>query len=388
MKFKRTAILLLLISIGYFATDIYLPSLPSLAADFQVSRESTQLTLFAYMLSFALTPLLFGPLSDHLGRKKVVYYGLFISLLATIGCILSPSIYFFIACRFLQGMGNGAIMIAGRSMVSDLFKGRELATQISYITMSLPLVLAVAPTIGGCLQEAYNWQAPFCFLLFYIFLVGFASLKIDESLDPAGKRHISTMFTGYKEILSKPLFILFGLGVALPAVGTLAYLTFSPFLFQEILGLSPAQYGSLAIPIGAAIIMASYLNIRLLHLVPINTILWIGSGFVIAAGAMLLLCHLAGILNTWVVMIATMMYFFSFPLIGTNSVSKALSQIKQYMGGANALLSSVQFIAGSIGSLLFSFIPVKNALPLALCYLGVGLATVCLLFFANRHEKR
>lgn len=387
-KFKQTAVLLLLVSIGYFATDIYLPSLPALAKDFQVERSDVQLTLFAYMLSFAFTPLFFGPLSDHIGRIKVIHLGIVISLLATIGCALSSSIYFFSAFRFLQGIGTGATLIGGRSMVSDLFKGKALATQISYITMSMPLVLAFAPMIGGYLQEAFHWQAVFMFLIIYILVIGIITLNVEESLEAAGKKHISLMFNGYRELLAKPLFLLFGAGVSIPAVGTLAYLTSSPFLFQEVLGLSAAQYGTLALGIGGAIMAASFLNVQLLRILPINTLLWMGSSFMILSGIILLLFHFAGILNTWVVLGTSMLYFFCFPFTASNSVSKALSQTKHHLGGANAILSSAQFLAGMAGSLLFSFIPVENGMPLALCYLSIGLFSALILSLAIKYERK
>lgn len=387
-KIKRTVILLLLVSIGFFATDIYLPSLPALAKDFQVSNAYVKLTLFSYMLSFSFGPLIFGPLSDHIGRRKVVHLGLFLSLLATIGCALSNTIYLFMAFRFLQGVGTGATMIAGRSMVSDFFKGKELATQISYITMSMPLVLAFAPVIGGYLQEAFHWQSVFLFLILYILGICTITLNMEESLESESRRHISSMFNGYKEILSKPLFILFGFGVALPAIGTLAYLTFSPFIFQNVLGLSAAEYGMLSLAIGGSVMFASFLNVRLLKIFSVNTLLWVGSGCMITAGLILLLCHLTGMLNTWTILVTSMLYFFCFPFTASNSVSKSLGQIKHHLGGANAILTTAQIFSGMIGTLVFSFIPATTSLPLALCYLSVGLISALVLSLAIRYEDR
>lgn len=387
-KLKITAVLLLLASIGYFATDIYLPSLPALAEAFQVDDALVRFTLFSYMFSFSFTPLFFGPLSDHMGRKNIVHFGLLLSLLSTLGCIFSPSIYWFITARFFQGIGNGATMIAARSMVTDIFKGKALATQISYITMSMPVVLAMAPLIGGYLQEVFDWQMVFLFLFFYIMAIALITLTVEESLEHAAKRHISLIFQGYKEILAIPNFILFGLGMAIPAVGVLAYLTSSPFLFQQVIGLSPGQYGSLALGIGGAVMFSSYINVHLLKVFSINTILAVGCCFMLLAGVLLLCGHMAGVLNTWTVLIPTMFYFCSVPFTTANSISKALSQIKHRFGGANAVLTSGQFMAGTLGTLLFSFIPVKDALPIALCFLGVGLISSLALYFAIRSEKK
>lgn len=378
-KYRRTAVLLLLMSIGLFATDIYLPSLPAIAEAFQVDRASVQLSLFVYMLSFSFMPLFLGPLSDHIGRIRVLHFGLFFAFIMTLGCILSTSINWLILFRLLQGIGTGAIMIATRAMFSDFYKGRELATQVSYITMSMPLVLAVAPMIGGYLQEVFQWQAPFCFLLLYLAAAGYYALKMEETLE--SKKHISTLFIAYREILSKPAFIFFGLGIGITSFGILAYLTFSPFLFQNILGLNPAQYGITALGIGAAVMSASYLNIRLLQIFSIPTLIQAGSLSMIAAGILMYFST-----TTPFVLLSAMVYFCALPFTSSNSVSKALGQIKHYLGGANALLTCIQFLSGAAGSLLFSFIPVTSAKPLAFCFMGLGLLSSLMLYFAKRYE--
>lgn len=387
-RVKFTAVLLVLISFGFFATDIYLPSLPAIAVYFGVNDAAVRLTLFAYMLSFSCTPLLFGPLSDHWGRKKVVHFGLLVSLIATLGCALSPSIHWFAFCRFIQGIGCGATMISGRAMVTDIFKGKELAKQISYITMSMPLILAVAPLLGGYLQVAFNWQAVFWFLFLYILGVAIMMFKVEESLNHESKKHISLIFKGYHHILTTPSFVLFGLGMAVPAIGTLAYLTASPFIFQHGLGLSPSQYGSLALFVGSAIIVAGYVNIRLLRHFSLNEVLCLGSFCIILSGILLSGLYLAGWFNLWTVLLPAMLFFCCMPLSSANSVSKALSKIHHHFGAANALLSTGQMIAGSVGSLIFSFTPESNPFYLGLCFLIVGLTAAFVLFCAIHSESK
>ena len=155
-----TIYLLLLIALGYVVTDIYLPSLPALSAYFHASDREVQITLSSYLLSFSLAPLIFGPLSDKFGRKKVILYGLFISIAATLSCLVAQTIQQFSAFRFLQGVGTGAVMIASRTTASDLFSGTALAKQMSLMTMLMPFVLAIAPVIGGILCLLYTSPSP------------------------------------------------------------------------------------------------------------------------------------------------------------------------------------------------------------------------------------
>jgi len=382
----NTTFALVLISLGYFATDIYIPSLPSMSQYFHTSELLTQMTLFSYMLSFSFTPLVFGPLSDNIGRKKVILCGLFISLLATVGCSFSPSINWLITFRFIQGIGTGAVMISARAMIPDLYSGKALAKQISIITMFMPLVLAFAPTLGGFLQEAYGWRSIFLFLIFYIFLIFFKMSFFTESLKESSARKLSELIPIYLEIFENRSFMLFGMGMVFPTIGLFAYLTASPYLFQKVVGLSPSEYGMLAIYIGSVIMLTSFLNARLLHYVPINALICVGITLILVAGALMLTFHLAGIVSTWALLLPSLFYFSCLPFNLSNSASKAMSQISKHYGAASALLSSIQFFAGALGSLIFSLIKESSALPLSLCFLLVGIFALFFLFLARKYE--
>jgi hypothetical protein len=180
--------------------------------------------------------------------------------------------------------------------------------------------------------------------------------------------------------------MLFGMGLIIPTVGLFAYLTASPYLFQEIVGLSPIEYGMLAIYIGSVIMLASFLNARLLHYVSINTLICAGITLILIGGALMLTFHFAGIVNTWAFLLPTLFYFTCIPFSMSNSASKAMSQIRTHYGAASALLSSIQFLAGALGSLIFSLIEESSALPLSLCFLSVGILAFFFLFLARKYE--
>ena len=387
-NYKTTAYLLILISLGYFATDIYLPSLPALAVYFQASDNEVQMTLFFYMLSFSLAPILFGPLSDHIGRKKVILIGVSTGIAATIGCLIASNIYGLIAARFVQGIGCGAVMIASRATTSDLFTGKALAQQISQVTMFMPLALALAPTIGGILQEEFQWQAVFIFLIGYMLLILILASFRSESLKQPSNKKASQVFSTYLEHLTNRPFILFGINFVLPSLGLFAYLTTSSFLFQEVIGLTPSEYGSLALYIGGVIMASSYLNSKLIHHYEVTTILFLGVGFILLAGCLLLFFHLMGILTTWSLLIPTLLYFTCLPFCISNSASKAMNFIHSHFGAATALMTTIQFLAGTVGSFIFSVISDKTALPLAICFICVGLLSLLNLLIVRRQEKK
>lgn len=383
-----TIYLILLISLGYVATDIYLPSLPALSVFFHAGDNEVQMTLFFYLLSFSLAPLIFGPVSDHFGRKKVLLGGIVLATLATFGCLFASDIYSFIAFRFLQGFGTGAVLISSRASVSDLFIGKALAKQMSLMTMLLPLILSIAPTIGGWLQEHFQWQSVFIFLIVYMISIFVLVVVTPESLKHYSHEHFSQIFRKYSSHLKNPLFLVYGISFILPSLGIFAYLTTSPFLFQEIIGLSPSEYGSLALYIGATILLTGYLNLKLIHQFSISQILFFGACLTLFAGCLLMVFHFMHIMTTWSLLIPSLIFFTSMPLCVSNAASKSLSFVQSNFGAASALLTTVQFLVGALGSFIFSIIPDETALSLANCFIAVGVLSLINLQFAFKLEKR
>ncbi len=385
-QFATTAFLLILISLGYVATDMYLPSLPAMALYFHASENQVQMTLFSYLLSFSFSPLIFGPLSDHLGRKKVIFGGLVISLLATLGCLFAQNIYILIGVRFLQGIGTGAVLIAARATVSDLFSGKLLAKQISFMTMLMPLVMAIAPTLGGVLQERFQWQAVFVFLIGYMAIILIGVVFKPETLKRPSHKKISQIFSTYREHLSNRLFVAFGVNFVLPAFGMFAYLTSSPFLFQQVIGLTPIEYGSLALYVGGVILVTGYINLKLVHYYSVTQILYVGAGLILFAGSLLLCFHLLGILTTWSLLVPALIFFTCMPLCVANAGSKSMGLIQEHFGAASALLSTLQFFVGALGSFIFALIADETQLPLAICFICVGFLSMVNLKYACKLE--
>lgn len=386
-KAYTTAYLLLLISMGYVATDIYLPSLPALSIYFQVSDNEVQMTLFSYLLSFSLAPLVCGPLSDHIGRKKVILSGVFISILASLGCLFAQSINGFIAFRFLQGIGAGAVLISSRAAVSDQFTGKALAKQMSFMMMLMPIILAVAPTIGGMLQESFHWQAVFVCLICYMLFIFACVVLVPESLKIPSHEKLSQIFSKYRLHLKNRSFLAFGVNYVLPSFGFFAYLTVSPFLFQEVLGLSPIEYGSLSLYVGGIILITGYTNLKLIKFFSVTRILYFGISLMVLAGCVLMAFHIMNILTTWSLLGPSLIFFTCMPLCVGNAASKSLSLVQSNFGAASALLTTMQFLVGALASFMFSLITDETALSLAICFIFVGVLSFINLKYACKLEK-
>lgn len=373
---RNTFYLIFLVSFGYFATDIYLPSLPAIAEYFGASESTSQMTLLGFILSFSVAPLFFGPLADAWGRKKIILLGLIMSMIATLGCVVSPSIDWLIGMRVFQGIGAGAVVIGGRAMIPDLYKGKEMAKQLTYMTMCIPVIMVSAPVIGGFIQKYYGWREVFVFLIAYSIVILIYSLTRMETIKEKRHRSVREMIHIYWHLLKHKEFVRYGLIFSLPSIGMFAYVTASPFLLQSTLGLGPEEFGLLSIFFGATIITFSSLNARLLKAMEIRSIIRIGTFLVIVSGVLMIFAQSTGLLNTWTVIAPSLVYFTCISLICGNAASLANSQLSEHFGSANALLACTQFVFGAIGCFIFSIIPDVSLFPLGICYMLVGLSLV------------
>ena len=143
--------LLMATMVGIFATNLYLPSFSNIALDLNASSQSVQLTLTVFLFSFGIFQLLHGPLSDQIGRKKVMIFGLFIFIVASFGAALANSINFLIVMRVLQAIGGSTGMVIARAMVRDVYERDESAKVMAYVGMGSGVSAAAAPLIGGLL---------------------------------------------------------------------------------------------------------------------------------------------------------------------------------------------------------------------------------------------
>ena len=170
MNFFKLFTLIFIAALTRLATDIYLPSLPSIARDFGVSMDQVQMTIAVFMIALTLTQLFWGPFSDKFGRKKTLFIGLIISMLGSLICIFANNIEWLNFGRLIQGIGCGAAAGLFRAILRDMYTGRQLASIGSYFSNFLVFVLMLAPMLGGFIEKNYSWHLSFAFLIIWCFL--------------------------------------------------------------------------------------------------------------------------------------------------------------------------------------------------------------------------
>lgn len=392
---------LILGSVGHLATDIYLPSMPKMTEYFGSTTSIMQLSLTVYLLSFCITPLIIGPISDIIGRKKPVLIGINIAFLATLLCIFANHVYILILGRFLQGIGLGTVVCVTRTLLPDHFQGKQLAKYFSYMTIMMPFVLALGPPLGGFIQELCNWQCVFGFLLLYLIAIRFLATGVLNDKNTSMNWHeiiqsnamnktqakIEFYFNSYRSLFINRAFIKYTLCTVLIFMGIISYLTISPFYFQEIAGLLPHEYGLLSIAFCGTTCISGIINSRLINYFSPRSILFLANGLILFSGSVLITMCCFNAMDLHFVIAAICLFFLAVPLSFANTGALALADVQGNFGAATALLYAMQYWGGSIGSFLMSFADQNSILPLGFAFVLIGTLYCLTLLMPEKARK-
>ncbi len=231
--------------LGPFSIDTYLPAFTGIAASIGATPVEMQQTLSAYLFGFALMNLFHGALSDSLGRRPVVLWGIALFTLASAGCALSQHIGALVLFRALQGMAAGAGIVVSRAVIRDMFPPADAQRVMSQVTIYFGVAPAIAPMVGGFLFIHVGWHAIFWFLTGVGTLLWVANFRLlPETLHAAQRQPFNArnLMRGYGQMLSNPRFITLALASGIPFNGMFLYVLSAPVFLGEHLGLQPGQF--------------------------------------------------------------------------------------------------------------------------------------------------
>ncbi|GAA6165959.1 multidrug effflux MFS transporter [Pelagimonas sp. KU-00592-HH] len=234
--------LILLAGISALCMNVFLPSLPGMAVYFDADYSLMQLSVAVYLAVNAVLQIIVGPISDKMGRRPVILWGVGLFLLATLGCIYAPNAQVFLAFRMAQAVVVAA-MVLSRAVVRDIAPAAQAAALIGYVTMGMSIVPMIGPMIGGFLDSTFDWRASFWML----FILGLAILiltwfDLGETSRKSGLS-LTQQFREFPELLTSPRFWGYSLASGLSSGAFFAYLGGAPFVATELFGLSPAMMG-------------------------------------------------------------------------------------------------------------------------------------------------
>jgi DHA1 family bicyclomycin/chloramphenicol resistance-like MFS transporter len=269
-----------------FSIDTFFPSFRAMQSEFGIGPLEMQQSLTAYLLPFALLSLVHGPLSDALGRRPVVLWGIGIYSLASLACVFAPSYTTLLLFRAAQGMTAGVGMAVGRAVIRDRFEGVEAQRLMSAVTMVFSVAPALAPIVGGWIHVLAGWRAVFGFLTLFGAALWFAGFRLLAESHPPSRRvplDARALALTSGRILSDLRFLPLAIAAGLSFSAALIYVGSAPALVFDHWGLSETQFATLFIPIVAGFMLGAALSGRLAgHWRPVRQV-W--TGFAVSASA-------------------------------------------------------------------------------------------------------
>ena len=365
------------------ATDMYLPALPELSAEFSASTSATQLTLTMTLLGMAVGQIFLGPLSDMYGRRRPLFFGMIAFALVSAGCFYAGSIEPFLAFRFLQGFAGASGIVIARAIARDVAEGVELTRFLSVLMLVNGLAPILAPVAGGQLLVFSSWRIVFAVLAAIGVLLALWTLKTRETL-PAEKRQASMVasFHAFPALLRDRYFFGHCLVQCFVFGAFFSYISGSSFVFQNIYGVSAQEYSLIFGGIGTGLFLAGLLPARLAGRVKDIVMLKASLLVPLVGSALLLVAFATGFAP--LALVIGLLFFTIVPLavMGTASFSLALSRQGKNAGAASALIG---FFSMVLGGLMMPFVGIAGdhtAIPMAVLML-TGYALGAIVFYSN-----
>jgi MFS transporter, DHA1 family, 2-module integral membrane pump EmrD len=344
--------------------DLFIPSLPAMTHQLATTTDMTQLTITCYMLTYSLSHFFYGPLSDRFGRRPVLLVGLGIGLVGSLICVAAANIEWLLLGRLLQGLGFGSAGLLTRAILRDSYTGSTLARYSSYCGIAVSVTLGLAPVLGGVLQETLGWRASFIAILLFMLVTSvYVFIKLPETIKKPDPRalHIPTLFRNYLIPLRSKIFWGYVICTSMAFSGIITYVATAPYLMIEILGLSPIEFGSLAILIAIAQTFSFTINARFIEQLGIHNAIQIGFALMLSSSLLLLAISISGWLTIWTVMIPVTIYVIGTGFVYANTFAGAFTPFPNSIGVVSALYGGLQFIGAALVSLLVAIIPVISA---------------------------
>ena len=339
--------LVLLASISALNMNIFLPSLPGMAAYFDADYGFMQLAISAYLGITAVLQLIIGPLSDRFGRRPVLLGGLSIFLLATVGCIFSPSVEVFLIFRMIQGT-VAAGMVLSRAIVRDMVEPWEAASMIGYITMGMSLVPMIGPVLGGYLDQSFGWQSSFTLVLIFGAMVLWLVWADLGETNTQKSASFKAQFKAYPELIRSRRFWGYALSAGFASGAFFAFLGGAPFVAIEVLGLDSAQMGLYFVFISVGYMAGNFLAGRFSNIVGLNRMMLLGSTVSVAGMLLALVLFLVGLQHP-------ISFFGSIGLVGIGNgmtlpnANAGIVSVRPHLAGSASGLGGAVMIGGGAG---------------------------------------
>ena len=365
--YKLILILGSLTALGPFSIDMYLPGFEGIATDLNTTVAKVAMSLSSYFIGISAGQLLYGPLLDRFGRKKPLFIGLMVYILASLGCVYVTNIDTFIGLRFIQAIGSCAATVASVAMVRDLFPVKDIPKVFSMLMLVVGLSPMLAPTIGGYITADYGWHTVFFILMcmgIVILLAAQFGLPNTSVPDTTMSLKPKPILRNFKEVLQEPQFYTYALTGAMAFSGLFTYVAASPIVFMKIFEVGPKVYGWIFAFMSLSFIGSSQLNSLLLRKYSSQQLIF-GALF---CQSIVSIVFLILALNGWLGMYETIGMLFLFlaclGISNPNTAGLTMAPFTKNAGSASALMGAIQLGLGALASFFVGLFVINSIVPM------------------------
>lgn len=385
-QLKLVLVLGVLVALGPLSIDMYLPALPDITRELSTTESTIQLTLTGTVLGLGLGQLIAGPLSDAMGRRIPLVAGSAIHVLASLLCLVAPSVELLSAARVLQGLGASAGAVLALAVVRDLYTDRGAAKLLSKLILVMGVSPVLAPTLGSALLAWTHWRGVFVALAVIGLASGVAAaLALPETLPPARRQPFRFRATmrSYRSLFTDRSFVGLVLVAGFAMAGLFAFVSGGSFVFQQQYGLDQQQFGLMFGASAVWLIAATQVNARLMNRFEPHQVLMVASVAAAVSAAVLLVTALTGFGGMFGVAVPVWVVLFFAGLILPNAPAVALDAHGDNAGTAASLLGAVQFGVGAAVSPVVGLLG-NNAVAMATVMFGGLVASGLVLWLIAR----
>ena len=376
-------------AIGPLSIDMYLPALPKLTHDLSAGASLVQLTLTACLIGLAAGQVIAGPLSDMWGRRRPMFVGAAIYTLASLACVVAPNVQLLIALRLVQGIAGAACIVISRAVVRDMHDGPAAARFFSLLMLVNGVAPVAAPVIGAQVLRVTSWRGVFVVLASLGVLMTVSVLGLRETLPPA-QRHAGGLRAAVRtfgELCADRVYLGYALAGGLAFAAMFAYISGSPFVLQNIYGMSPQAFSLIFAVNSLGIVAFGQVSGMLAGRLRMITLLRAGLGVSMLGGLLLVVAVFAG-LGLPGVLPALFLVVSAIGLTMPNSIALALSgRPANIAGSASALFGLLQYVIGAAAAPLVGLAGSRSAAPMAIVIAGSAAAAIIVLAAMTRRHQ-
>ncbi|MDQ1090258.1 multidrug effflux MFS transporter [Siphonobacter sp. SORGH_AS_1065] len=393
---KKTYFFLILIlgsltALGPFSIDMYLPGFPAIAKALNTTAAKVSLSLSGFFIGISVGQLLYGPLLDRFGRKKPLFIGLVIYILASAGCAFADDINALIFMRVIQAIGSCAAAVASVAMVRDLFPVQDNAKVFSLLLLVVGASPMIAPTVGGYVTSAYGWEMVFIILtgmgiaiLLAVFMWLPDSYKPDSSISLKPK----PILLNFWKVLREPQFYTYAFTGAIAFSGLFAYVSGSPILFMEVFHTDEKVYGWIFAFLSVGFIGSSQVNTLLLRTYKSEKIVIVALTSQVIIAFTFLFVAISGWLTLPITLVFLFLFLSCIGFTNPNAAALSLAPFTKNAGSASALMGALQMGMGTLISVLMSQFEEPSALPMVTGMAGSASIALLVLLVGRRTITR